>query len=125
MGQARFIALAVTLALGVLASAGPARAQYGAIAYDQNNCAWGDSWNYANPALASANALSSCKAAGCKVLAQIGPAQCGALAATGNCRGWGWATRPTRAESELAAMQECQKYNAGQCTLKLSDCDNR
>jgi hypothetical protein len=39
-----------TLALiGVLVSAAPARAQYGAIAFDDENCAWGRSWNYSTP----------------------------------------------------------------------------
>jgi hypothetical protein len=105
-------------------NARPALAQQGAIAYDQNNCAWGDSWNFATQAQAQAKAMAECNHAGCRIMAQIGPRQCGALAATPNCKGWGWATRPTRAASELGAMQECQGANAGQCTVRLSDCNN-
>jgi hypothetical protein len=121
MRQAHFIAVAATVLFGVLS--GSASAQWGAIAYDQNNCAWGDSWNYPNSPDANAHALASCNHAGCKLLAQIGPAQCGSLASTPDCKGWGWATRPTRAESELAALTECKAYNAGACVLRLSDCD--
>jgi hypothetical protein len=117
----RFV-LAAIAAAG-LASASPALAQYGAIAYDTANCAWGDSWNFPNQAAADQKALAECKHPGCKVMTQIGPHQCGALAATPDCHGWGWATRPSRAAAELGAMQECQGHNAGQCAVKLGDCD--
>jgi hypothetical protein len=120
---------AVLLAIGAAALASlvagirPAHAQYGAIAYDSANCAWGDSWNYPNQAAANTRALADCKGVGCKIVAPIGPHLCAALATTGNCKGWGWASRSTRDAASLGAMQECQKYNAGQCTLKVSDCN--
>jgi hypothetical protein len=119
------VLLAIVAAVlgGLAAGIRPAHAQYGAIAYDSANCAWGDSWNYANQAAASARALADCKGAGCKVVAPIGPNFCAALATTANCKGWGWASRSTRDAASLGAMQECQKYNAGQCTLKVSDCN--
>jgi hypothetical protein len=123
MRRSMLLAIALLALASLVAGARPALAQSGAIAYDQNNCAWGDSWNAANQALANAAALGACKYGSCQVLAQIGPNQCGALAATPNCKGWGWATRPNRADSELGAMQECQKYNAGQCTVRVSDCN--
>jgi len=117
------LSLALVALAGLATSARPALAQQGAIAYDQNNCAWGASWNYADQAQAQAKAMAECNHAGCRVLAQIGPNQCGALAATPNCKGWGWATRPTRAAAELGAMEECQGANSGQCTVRVSDCD--
>jgi hypothetical protein len=100
-----------------------AHAQYGAIAYDSNNCAWGRAWNYQTPQLAAATALAECANSGCKVMAEIGPHQCGSLASTANCKGWGWATRPTLAEAQAAALQECVGYNAGECIARVGDCD--
>jgi hypothetical protein len=115
--------LAASLLASLVAGTMPVRAQSGAIAYDSHNCAWGDSWNFPNPGAAADRALANCKHPGCRVVAQIGPRQCAALAATADCHGWGWASRGGRAEAELGAMQECQKYNAGQCTVRLSDCN--
>jgi hypothetical protein len=123
MQRTSIVAIGLAAVITVFASGGPARAQYGAIAYDSANCAWGDSWNYASQAAASARALADCKGAACKVVAPIGPNMCAALATTANCKGWGWASRSTRDAASLGAMQECQKYNAGQCTLKVSDCN--
>jgi len=119
----RMLGVAVAAALASMVAAGPALAQLGAIAYDGHNCAWGDSWNYGSRAEANAKALLECKRPGCRVVTEIGPHQCGALATTGDCHGWGWATRPTRDAASLGAMMECQKYNAGQCAVQLSDCD--
>jgi Domain of unknown function (DUF4189) len=119
----------VLLAIGAAALASlvagirPAQAQYGAIAYDSANCAWGDSWNYANQAAANTRALADCKGDGCKIVAPIAPHFCGALASTANCKGWGAATRPTKDAALLAAMQDCQHYNTGQCTVRASDCN--
>ena len=122
MRRALRLAIAAA-ALASCAAAHPALAQYGAIAYDTTNCAWGDSWNYANQAEANAKAIAECKHPGCRVVAQIGPHQCGALAATADCHGWGWFRGPSRDGASLGAMKECQKYNAGQCTVKSNDCD--
>jgi hypothetical protein len=119
------VLLAIVAAVlgGLAAGIRPAHAQYGAIAYDSANCAWGDSWNYATQAAADARALADCKGAACKIVAPIAPHFCGALAATANCKGWGAATRPTKDGALLAAIQDCQHYNAGQCTVRASDCN--
>lgn len=110
--------------IGAFVIAAPAHAQYGAIAFDDENCAWGRSWNYSNAAQASVVALAECKYAGCEVLTQIGPGQCGSLAATGNCKGWGWATRPTLAEAQQAALDDCASANVGvECVTRVGDCN--
>jgi hypothetical protein len=123
MRRTSVLAIGLTAAVTAFASAGPALAQYGAIAYDSANCAWGDSWNYPNQEAANTRALADCKGPGCRVVAKIGPHFCAALAATANCKGWGWASRPTRDAAALGAMQECQHYNAGQCAVRASDCN--
>ena len=121
----RLILLATTsAALASALASTSAFAQYGAIAFDQNNCAWGRAWNYQTAALASAAALTSCGKPGCKVIVQIVPHACGSLAATPNCRGWGAATRATLAEAQNAALQDCAKANTGTvCTAKIGDCN--
>lgn len=109
--------------IGVLAIAAPAFADFGAIAYDNASCAFGRSWNYATQAEAASKATAECNHPGCRVIASIGPRQCGALAVTPNCRGFGWATRPSKDAAELKAMQDCQRDNPGQCSVKVSDCN--
>jgi hypothetical protein len=110
--------------IGVLISAAPARAQNGAIAFDDENCAWGRSWNYSTAQQAATVALQQCRYASCEVLAQIGPRQCGSLATTATCKGWGWSTRPTLAEAQAAALQDCASANAGyECIARVGDCN--
>jgi hypothetical protein len=109
--------------IGIVASAVPAFADFGAIAYDQRNCAVGRSWHFDNPHRAADTALAECGHPGCKVVLEVGPGQCGAIAITPNCHGYGWATRPTRDAAQLSAMTECQHYNAGQCSVRTVDCN--
>ena len=113
----------VATLIGVLTIAAPAFADFGAIAYDKDNCAFGRSWHYDNPQRAADVALHECAHPGCRVLLEVGPAQCGAVAVTGNCHGFGWAKRETRDAASLAAMQACQRFNAGQCSPKIVDCN--
>lgn len=115
------IGLAVLLGAGVCG--GAAQAQYGAIAYDQVNCAWGRSWNYGTPQQAASVALAECHQAGCKVVLEIGPHQCGSLASTANCRGYGWGTSGSLAAAQSIALQECVRYNAGECIARVGDCN--
>jgi hypothetical protein len=98
-------------------------AEYGAIAYDGGTGRWGDSWHYASVAAANGRALSECATGRCKIVIEIGPGQCGALATAPNPTGWGAATRGSRAASELGAMQACQNANSGQCKVVMSDCN--
>jgi hypothetical protein len=121
MRQASTFAAIIAL-VGILADSGPAFA-HGAIAYDNESCAFGRSWNYPTPDGAADKAMAECKHPGCKIVAKIGPRQCGALAVTANCKGYGWAVRPSKDAAELKAMQDCQRDNTGQCSVKVSDCD--
>jgi len=117
--------LAVGLGAATALGAGtPARADFGAIAYDQHNCAVGRSWHYDSPRRAADVALGECGHRGCQVILEIGPAQCGAIAVTENCRGYGWAKRDSRDAARLSAMENCQHYNAGQCTVRTVDCNH-
>jgi len=116
------IFVAVAALVGILAD--PAFADFGAIAYDQHDCAFGRSWHYDNPRRAADVALSECAHPGCKVVLEVGPGQCGAVAVTQNCHGFGWAKRESRDAAQLAAMTECQRYNAGQCSARIVDCNH-
>ena len=110
--------------IGVMAAGAPAFADFGAIAYDQHNCAVGRSWHYPNAQQAANVALSECGHRGCKVILEVGPGQCGAIAITPDCHGYGWAKRPSRDAARLSAMENCQHYNAGQCTVRAADCNH-
>ena len=103
---------------------------YGSIAYDKTNCAWGRSWNYPTQSGADDRATSECSAGGgkhCEVLTQIGPNQCGAIAATTeSCSGYGWAIRTTKDAAEKEAMQQCRNYNDNTtCPVKASVCSSQ
>jgi uncharacterized protein DUF4189 len=113
---------------GVAASAGPAFAEYGSIAYDKTNCGWGRSWNYNNQTGANNRAMSECSSENshCQVVVEVGPDQCGALAATDDCGGYGWATRGSLNAAKAVAMQQCYQYNPGaNCTLQASVCSSQ
>jgi Domain of unknown function (DUF4189) len=122
MRRASMFATAIGLT-AILAGAGPAFADFGAIAYDQHNCAVGRSWHYDNPRRAADVAIAECGHRGCQVVLQVGPGQCGAIAITNDCHGYGWAKRDTRDSARLAAMENCQHYNAGQCSVRTVDCN--
>jgi len=99
-------------------------AEYGAIAYDAGTGRFGYSWHLATAAVANSQALNECGTRGCKIVIEIGPGQCGALATMATDRtGWGAASRNTRDAASLAAMQDCQKANPGQCKVQVIDCN--
>ena len=113
---------------GIFASAAPAFAEYGAIAYDRTNCAWGRSWNYSGQSGADQRAMSECSSQGssCQVVAQVGPGQCGAVAATDSCSGYGWATRSNTTDAQIVALEQCRNYNPGlSCSIKVSVCSSQ
>jgi len=113
---------------GVWASAAPAFAEHGAIAYDRTNCAWGRSWNYPGQPGANNRAMSECSSRGssCQVVAEVGPGQCGAVAAIDSCSGYGWATRSNTTDAEIVALQQCRNYNSGlRCTIQVTVCSEQ
>jgi uncharacterized protein DUF4189 len=102
---------------------------YGSIAYDKTDCSWGRSWNYPTQSGADDRATSECSAGGgkhCQVLTQVGPNQCGAIAATTqSCSGYGWAVRPTKEAAEQEAINQCKSYNSNAtCEVKVSVCSS-
>ena len=113
---------------GVFASTVPAFAEYGSIAYDRTNCAWGRSWNYPDQSGADQRAMSECSAQGssCQVVAQVAPGQCGSIAATDSCSGYGWATRSSTNDAQIVALEQCRNYNPNlTCTIKVSVCSSQ
>lgn len=110
-------------ALFVLGNAAPAFAEYGAFARDEATGKYGFSWNEANQKQADDAAVKGCNTTGCKVVFQVGPKLCGAIAQTDDGKIWGGAKRPTKAAAELAAMQNCQKRTKVQCTMKGAECN--
>ena len=127
----RFLsALVLSFVLGAAGSLVPAlsiaasAAEYGAIAYDAGTGRFGYSWHGATAAVANNVALNGCASAGCKIVIEIGPGLCGALATMAtNSRGWGAASRSTRDAASLGAMEDCQKANPGQCKVQVNDCN--
>ena len=97
---------------------------YGAIAWDENTGKRGWGWNQNSPARAEEVALSECGASGCKIILRAGRAMCGALATTEAGKYVGAASRRDRDAARLAALANCQKGNAGDCTIRVTDCNS-
>ena len=96
---------------------------YGAIAWDENTGKRGWGWNQNSPARAEEVALSECGASGCKIILRAGRAMCGALATTEAGKYVGAASRRDRDAARLAALVNCQKGNAGDCIVRVTDCN--
>jgi hypothetical protein len=98
-------------------------AGYGAIAWDKSTGKYGVSWNQSTPKRAEEVALGECGASGCKVVTRVGPAMCGALATTEDGKHAGAAWRKDREAARLAAVKNCDKDKAGECTVRATDCN--
>ena len=122
MRRATLIAT-VLLGLGsVLLTGEPAFAEYGAIAWDKETGKYGASWNKATAERAAEGALSECGATGCKII--IRPTRfCAALAATADGKVVGASARKNRDDARLAALKDCQKRKAGECIVRVTDCN--
>ena len=107
----------------ILLAATPALAAYGAIAWDKQSGKRGWSWNEATAQKAAEVAISECGASGCKVIMRTGAGQCAALATIDTGKFVGAAARKTKDDARLAAMANCQKGKAGDCILRVSDCN--
>jgi hypothetical protein len=111
---------AITLAL---ATAVPAHAGYGAIAYDQNGGKQGSSWDQPTPARANELALKQCSSPQCRVH-PVEPAGCGALAMSDKDKAWGGADRANLADARRDAVLHCQTHTTGgDCTVRVSGCN--
>ncbi len=115
--------IAATLALAsVLFWASPSFAAYGAIAWDKDSGKRGWSWNEPTPQKAADKARSECGASSCKIVVRP-TTLCAALATTADGKFIGAAARKTKDEARLAAMANCQKGKAGDCIVRVSDCN--
>ena len=107
----------------ILLAATPALAAYGAIAWDKQSGKRGWSWNEATAQKAAEVAISECGASGCKVIMRTGAGQCAALATIDTGKFVGAAARKTKDDARLAALANCQKGKAGDCIVRVSDCN--
>jgi|HubBroStandDraft_1064217.scaffolds.fasta_scaffold817713_2 hypothetical protein len=122
----RWAGIVASLALvGLMATAGPAFASFGAVAYDDATGHFGFSWSQPTQERATELALKDCASAKCHAF-PVPPAKCGALATSNDPKessAWGGAVRDDRPAAELAAMENCQKHTKGQCKVRGSECN--
>jgi hypothetical protein len=115
--------VAVLALASILLAATPAFATYGAIAWDKESGKRGWSWNQPTSQKAAEVAISECGASGCKVVIRTGTGVCAALATTADGKFAGGAARKTKEDARLAAMTNCQKGKAGDCVVRVTDCN--
>ncbi len=96
---------------------------YGAIAWDRETGKRGWSWNQPSAERAAGLALGECRATGCKVIMRTGRGMCAALASTEAGKFVGAASRKDRDAARLAALKDCEKGNAGECTARFNECN--
>jgi hypothetical protein len=115
--------VAIGALIGIVVSAGPAFAEFGAFAYEEATGKYGFSWNERDQGAADAAALKGCVAEGCKIVFRVGPRHCGAIAMTENGKIWGGADRDGREAAKLAALENCQKRTKEQCIIRGNECN--
>ena len=123
MRRAKAIATVLLGLVWLLMTGGSALAQYGAIAWDKETGKYGASWNQGTQKGADEVALSDCGASSCKVIIRTQRAMCAALATNDSGKYAGGAARKTRDAARLAALKNCQKGNAGECIVRVTDCN--
>ncbi|HVH80930.1 MAG TPA: DUF4189 domain-containing protein [Stellaceae bacterium] len=109
--------------VGFALCASAAHAEYGAFALDSGTGKYGDSWNERDQRAADQAALKGCGSSNCKVVFQVGPKHCGAIAMTENGKIWGGADRDARDAAKLAALENCQKRTKEQCVVRANECN--
>ena len=123
MRRVTLAAVALLSLASVLLTAVPALAEYGAIAWDKETGKRGWSWNQQTQSRADEVALSECGATGCKVIMRTGRAMCAALATNEAGKYVGAARRKDHDAARLAALKDCEKRKAGECTVRVTDCN--
>jgi hypothetical protein len=122
MRRAKSIAAAMVTMM-LCATATPAFAGYGAIAYDQDAGKQGASWDQSTPAKANEAALRECASPGCQVH-PVEPKGCGALAMSNKDKAWGGADREKLDAAKHDAVAHCQTHTStGTCTVRVSGCN--
>jgi Domain of unknown function (DUF4189) len=107
---------------GIFLLATPGLAGYGAIAWDEESGKSGSVWDQPTPEQAAAGAIRECGASGCRLVVKPTPL-CAALATTANGKSAGAAARHTRDAAWVAARANCENVKAGECILRVSDCN--
>jgi len=108
--------------LSGLLPAVPAFAGFGAIAWDPETGKSGWVWNQPTKEMAAAEAIRQCGASGCELVVKP-TSVCAALATTADRKFAGAAARKTRDAAWVAARANCEKGKAGECILRVSDCN--
>jgi len=107
-----------------LAIAGSAFAEFGALARDDSTSKFGLSSNEETQKKADEVAVKECGSDNCKIVFQMSPKECGAIAtAESSGTAWGAGKKSSKAGAELQAMQNCQKRTKGQCKVQTSECN--
>jgi Domain of unknown function (DUF4189) len=101
----------------------PALAEYGAIAWDKETGKRGWSWSQQTQSRADELALSECGATGCKIIMRTGRRECAAMATNETGKYVGAAARRDREAARLAALKDCEKGKAGECIIRVTDCN--
>jgi hypothetical protein len=97
---------------------------YGAIAWDSETGRRGWSWNEPTAERAAEMALGQCGDPGCKILLRTNGGMCAALATTESGRfADAESSYRDRDAAKVAALDKCAKGNAGECTIRVSDCN--
>lgn len=113
----------LTMLGAIVLSSAPARADFGAIAFDSKTGRTGWSIHAPTPQRAEEEAISACGASDCKVVVKIGPKMCGAVAGIEGKTRIGAASRRDREAARLAALKDCREGNQADCVVKFSDCN--
>jgi Domain of unknown function (DUF4189) len=121
--RAKIWIVLASLAFGVTSTvATRTLAGYGAIAWDGESGKSGWVWDQPTPAEAAAGAVRECGTSACQLVIKPTPF-CAALATTASGRSAGAATRRTLDAAWVAARANCEKRNAGECILRVSNCN--
>ena len=121
MSRATVVAIGLA-ALATIASAAPALAEYGAIAYAADSGRRGVAWNQDTQKEADDKAMHDC-GAGCKVVVRVGPKMCFAIATPEAGKGLGAASRPAIDAAKAVALTDCKKHNSGECVIRDARCN--
>ncbi len=86
--------------------------------------AYGEAYDFRNPAEASRSALAKCKGDSCRVVATIRRG-CAALAVdyANACGGHGWGKGTRLGAAQNEALRSCYKDGAKECVIRTFFCD--
>lgn len=123
MRRAVLLPAGVAAAIFFVATAMPAHAEYGAIAYDQTTGSYGASNNEPTAVRAQELAVKNCGTPGCQAHV-VEPHGCGALARSDTDKAWGGVDRETLDAAKRDAVEHCQRHTStGHCKVVISACN--